>query len=543
MSFVGNQRQDQPQLHRESPVSDDHFSIGSPSKNGLSASPLVDRMLLLGDADERDENQSTPFEMGSLDQFLREESWARKLCLWLGVDNVRKWKSSKTSVLQQLSRDIARIDKLVAKQLNAVLHHEKFKRLEATWRGLDYLVACKEKHYNSVAPVMVQVLNVSWTELRNDQERAIEFDQSLFFKKVYEEGIGTPNGTPFNAILVDFDLHPRPSREHPFDDITILRRLSETSAAAFAPLFINASPTMFGVDAFDELRQSFDLESLHEKLDFFGWQRFRETEESRFVSVLLPRMLLRKPYRPETNHHFGFPFEELVEHRKDHIWGGAVFGMGEVLIRNFSESGWFANIRGVERGTISGGTVVGPARDEFLTEPDRVAPKPITDALITDVFERQLAKLGFIAMCPCKDTSLGAFYSCSSSQKQRRYNATDANANAELSTLTNYILCASRFAHYVKVITRDKIGGFLEASDLQEILSNWLIDYVNRDPEASPARRAEKPLLDASVQVRAKPGKSGEYDCEIQLEPFHSFDDARASLKLDTRLVIRNQIR
>ncbi len=541
MSFVGNQEQQPQLLHRETQLSDEPSTIPDLDSAGPSVRPLFDSIRSI--ATSREDSEQANSLIGALDAFLAEPSWTRKLVLWLGSENVQKWSSTKKAVCQQISRDIARIDKLIASQLNAILHHEKFKRLEAAWRGLDYLVACKEQHYNPSAQVRLQVWNVSWPELRNDQEGAIEFDQSLFFKKVYEEGIGTPNGTPFSAILLDFDLHPRPSREHPFDDITILRRLSETSAAAFAPLFINASPSMFGVDAFDELRQTLDLESLHQKLDFFGWQRFRETEESRFVSVVLPRMLIRKPYRPESNHHLRFAFEEILENRHDHLWGGAVFGIGEVLIRNFSESGWFSNIRGVERGIVSGGLVVGPTRDEFMTEPDANAPKPITDIMITDGFERQFSKIGFMALCACKDTSIGAFYSCPSAQKPRRYNAAEASANAELSTLTNYILCASRFAHYIKVITRDKIGGSMDAGDLQSFLSDWLIDYVNRDPDASPTRRAEKPLLDASVQVRPRPGRSGEYDCEIQLEPFHSFDDVRASLKLDTRLVTRLQTR
>ena len=541
MSFVGNQGKQQQLIHRETQLGDEPSSIPSHDSAGQSARPLFDSIRTIGTS--REDSEQAKKNHGALDDFLAEPSWARKIALWLGSDNVRKWATSKKAVSQQIARDIARIDKLIASQLNAILHHEKFKRLEASWRGLEYLVACKEQHYNPSSQLRLQVWNVSWAELRNDQEGAIEFDQSLFFKKVYEEGIGTPNGTPFSSILVDFDLHPRPSREHPFDDITILRRLSETSAAAFAPLFINASPSMFGVESFDEVRQTLDLESLHQKLDYFGWQRFRETEESRFVSVVLPRMLIRKPYRPECDHHLNFAFEEILEKRNDHLWGGAVFGIGEVLIRNFSESGWFSNIRGVERGIVSGGLVVGPTRDAFETEPDANATKPLTDLMITDGFERQLSKIGFMALCPCKDTSTGAFYSCPSAQKPRRYNGAEANANSELSTLTNYILCASRFAHYVKVITRDKIGGSMDAGDLQSFLSDWLIDYVNRDPEASPTRRAEKPLLDASIQVRPKPGRSGEYECEIQLEPFHSFDDVRASLKLDTRLVTRLQNR
>ena len=419
------------------------------------------------------------------------------------------------------------------------MHGERFKRLEASWRGLEYLVACKEEV--GQAPIQIKVWNVKWTELKKDQEGAIEFDQSVFFKKIYEEALGTPGVSPFSVILADFDVHPRPSREHPFDDIAILQRLSETAAAAFAPLLINASPSMFGVDKFHEMRQSFDLEKLHGREDFVRWQQFRKTEESRFVSVLLPRMLLRKPYRPERNHHFGFPFEELPKSAEDHIWGGAIFGMGEVLIRAFAESRWFANIRGVQRGIQSGGLVVGPTMDSFETESDGLAPKSITEAMISDVFERQLAKLGFISLCACPSTPFGAFYSCPSVHKPGRYTTPEANANAELSALTNYMLCASRFGHYVKVMARDKIGSLIDASELQEFLSQWLINYVNRDPDASPRMRAEKPLLDGAVQVRSKPGRPGEYDCIIQLEPYHSFDEIRASLTLDTKLVNRNQ--
>ena len=474
-----------------------------------------------------------------LEQFLHEQSWVKKLSIWLGEGDLQKWYADKDAIIKQLGRDIAKIDSLVSSQLNEIMHGERFKRLEASWRGLEYLVACKEEV--GQAPIQIKVWNVKWTELKKDQEGAIEFDQSVFFKKIYEEALGTPGVSPFSVILADFDVHPRPSREHPFDDIAILQRLSETAAAAFAPLLINASPSMFGVDKFHEMRQSFDLEKLHGREDFVRWQQFRKTEESRFVSVLLPRMLLRKPYRPERNHHFGFPFEELPKSAEDHIWGGAIFGMGEVLIRAFAESRWFANIRGVQRGIQSGGLVVGPTMDSFETESDGLAPKSITEAMISDVFERQLAKLGFISLCACPSTPFGAFYSCPSVHKPGRYTTPEANANAELSALTNYMLCASRFGHYVKVMARDKIGSLIDASELQEFLSQWLINYVNRDPDASPRMRAEKPLLDGAVQVRSKPGRPGEYDCIIQLEPYHSFDEIRASLTLDTKLVNRNQ--
>ena len=510
--------------------------IAEAKPKGFSPGGMILQAALEGKTGERSQ-EGNHF----LQTFLEEKYWPEKLSIWLGKGELKKWSASKKSILQQLERDIAKIDGMVSKQLNDIMHHESFKRLEASWRGLEYLVACKEEA--SHAPIQIKVWNVSWTELKKDQEGAVEFDQSVFFKKIYEEALGTPGVSPFSAILADFDIHPRPSREHPFDDIAILQRLSETAAAAFAPLLINASPSMFGVDQFHELRQSFDLEKLHSRPDFLRWQQFRTTEESRFVSVLLPRMLLRKPYRPERNHHFGFPFQEQPKDAEDHIWGGAVFGMGEVLIRAFAESRWFANIRGVQRGIQSGGVVAGPTMDSFETESDGLAPKALTEVMISDAFERELAKLGFISLCACPTTPFGAFYSCPSTHKPARYNTQEANANAELSSLTNYILCASRFGHYVKVMARDKIGTMIDANELQEFLSQWLINYVNRDPDASPRIRAEKPLLDGAVQVRSKPGRPGEYDCIIQLEPYHSFDDIRASLKLDTKLVNRNQSR
>ncbi len=520
-------------VYREPDVRDRVDSGEFATANVKSGSLLLESLRVVGRSKPGDERHDP------LKKFLAEDSWAKKLAMWFGAEDLRKWSLPKTKIVQQLERDIAKIDRIVAAQLNLILHHEKFQKLEASWRGLDYLVSCKEN--SAKAPILIQIWNVTWAELRNDQEGAVEFDQSLFFKKVYEEGLGQPGASPFSAVLADFDIHPRPSREHPYDDIAILQRLSETAAAAFCPLFINASPAMFGVDKFSELRQTFDLEKLHSKLDFLRWQQFRDSEESRFVSVVMPRMLLRKPYRPEHLHHFGFPFAELPESTEDHLWAGAVYAIGEVLIRSFAESRWFADIRGVERGVASRGLVQGPTNDEFSTESEGVAPKPLTEALITDVFERQLAKLGFMSLCNCKDTPFAAFYSCPSAQKPRRYNSPEATSNAELSAMTNYMLCAARFGHYVKVITRDKIGGIMDAVEIQDFLCNWLIGYVNRDPEASPRIRAERPLLDGSVQVRSKPGRPGEYDCVIQLEPYHSFDDIRASLKLDTKLVNRNK--
>ncbi len=534
MSFAEGQAGEPKEFFRADDSPLERISAEADGAAGSSAafpSLLLDSAL--AEIASRDEKSSASDSI--LSKFLGESSWFEKLVLWLGEDGLRRESLTQTKIIQQLERDIARIDRMLSAQLNAVLHHASFKRLEASWRGLHHLVECKAR-YGS-ANVLIQVLNAKWNELEQDQEQASEFDQSQFFKKVYEAEIGTAGYRAFSALLIDHELHPRPSREHPFDDIATIRRLSGTAAAAFAPIFINASPSMLGVDRFDELRQSLNLETLFERKDFAMWRQFRDTADSRFVSVVLPRMMIRRPYRPEEDFAFGFPFNEEIQGREDYVWGGAIFGVGEVLIRNFAESGWFAQIRGMTRGEISGGLVVGPAQESFRTEHHRDAPKAITDLVVSDHFERQLARQGFMTLCACRDSSNAAFFSCPSAQQPQKYTTMEATANAEISSLMNYILCASRFGHYIKLIHRDKIGSGQDADQLQQYLTNWIVQYVANNVDPSESTNSSKPLADASIRVFPRPGYPGEYDCTVALQLIHGFDDVRATLKLDTKLV------
>lgn len=487
-------------------------------------------------ANGRRETQEEP-SSNTLAQFLAEDDWLEQLRIWFGDRNLeRLGTDARKAIVRQLQRDMAAIDVLVNKQLNTVLHHPDFQKLEASWRGLAYMVRCRERF--AEAPIIVKVLNVSWTELRNDIEGAIEFDQSQFFKKVYEEGLGTPGADPFSALIVDFDIHPRPTREHPYDDIMMLRGLSGTAAAAFSPLIINASPTMFSVDDFSELRPTTDYVALHEKLDYSTWRSFRESEDSRFVSMAMPRILMRTPYnRENVEYCFGFPFEESIASADDCLWGGAAFAMGEVLMRSFAESRWFTDIRGAMRGLETGGIVIGPASDEYSTERSGSAAKPLTDIVIGDDFERSLTRLGFMPLCACKDMPLSAFYSCPSVQKFKTYDKQEASSNAKLSSMMNYMLCVSRFAHYVKVLSRDQIGTCASPEQLETMLQDWLVNYITADPDASPRIRAEKPLIEGQVKVRSIPGRAGEYRCEMHVAPHHEWDEMQATVRLDTRLI------
>jgi type VI secretion system ImpC/EvpB family protein len=315
-----------------------------------------------------------------------------------------------------------------------------------------------------------------------------------------------------------------------------LRSISQVAAAAFAPCFLNASPSLLGIDAFEELKQTLNVEAIHEKSDFIKWRGFRDTEDSRFVSLVLPRILMRQPYRFEPCEESGFAFRERVHSRKDYLWGGAVYGVGEVLIRSFGETGWFARIKGWSRGEETGGLVLGPASDVHAAESPEVSGKAITETLLGDAMEKQLSRLGLMALCPLKHSSHAAFLSAPSVQKPRTYSKPEASANAEISSMTNYLLCASRFAHCLRLIAREKIGSTTSQSALEQELTNWLVQYKSVNDDPSLETRADKPLLDARIEVAEKPGRPGEYDCVIWLQPIHGFDDVRATLKLETQL-------
>ncbi|MCA9132476.1 MAG: type VI secretion system contractile sheath large subunit [Planctomycetales bacterium] len=513
------------------------YARGSSSES-TAAPSLLDEILHQAASPEASRSAPTSDQSTPLAQFLATTSVAEALKIWLGEQAVeRQAGQSWSSIARQVQAQIARIDRLLNSQLTAILHHPSFQKLEASWRGLEYLVNAKEE--TGDAPIKIRILNAAYSELQKDFDKAVEFDQSQLFQKVYEQEFGTAGGQPFGVLLADYEIHPRPSRAHPYDDMAMLRSFSQVAAAAFCPIVLNASPTMFAHDNFAEMQASADYEKIHQDLSFLSWRSFRETEDSRFIGLAMPRMLLRRHYADRTDRDSDFPFVEQIDSPADCLWGGAAFAMGEVLMRSFAESRWLADIRGVQRGTLGGGSVLGIGPEEFTTEGRQVAEKPLTELQISDILERQMVDLGFLPLCACKDMPLAAFYSCPSTQKPRGYHDADANVNAQMSAMLNYMLCVSRFAHYVKVIGRDKIGSFIEASELQQQLQNWINGYVTADSEADARVKARYPLREADLQVVPIPGKPGAFDCMFRLAPHYELEDMQASIQLRTELIRR----
>jgi type VI secretion system protein ImpC len=415
---------------------------------------------------------------------------------------------------------IAQIDHLISLQLNEILHHPSFQKLEGSWRGLRHLVF----NSNTSTMMKIRVLNVSKKELLRDLQRAPEFDQSALFKKVYEEEYGVFGGAPFGALIGDYEFGKHP------EDVECLERISQVAAAAHAPFFASTAPDMFNLDSFTKIDAPRDMAKIFDSTEYAKWKSFRQSEDSRYVGLVLPRVLGRLPYGKDTKPVEAFMYEEGVDgtdHSK-YLWMNAAYCMGVQLAQSFNTYGMCVAIRGVE----GGGLVEGLPVHNFYTDEGDVVMKCPTEAPITDRREKELADLGFIPLVHCKGTDYAAFFSVQSCQKPKLYDTDAANANARLSTQLPYIMAVSRFAHYLKAMMRDKIGSFMSREQAENFLNRWITQYVTPDDNASAATKAQRPLREARVEVVDVPGKPGAYRAVAFLRPHFQLDELTVSLRL-----------
>jgi len=427
-------------------------------------------------------------------------------------------------VVEAINHRIAQIDELISLQLNEVLHHQEFQKLEATWRGLNYLVMNTE----TGTQLKIRVLNVSRKDLQKDLDSAVEFDQSALFKMVYEAEYGTLGGTPYSVLIGDYEFGRHPQ------DMSLIEKISNVAAAAHAPFIAAASPKMFDMDSFSELAGPRDLAKIFETAEMIKWRSFRASEDSRYVSLVMPHALLRLPYGPKTVPVEGVNFVEDVDGR-DHskyLWGNAAWALGLRITEAFAKYGWTAAIRGVE----GGGRVSGLPTHTFKTDEGDVALKCPTEIAITDRREKELNDLGFISLVHCKNTDYAAFFGGQTANKPKVYNTNEANANARLSAMLPYMLVSSRFAHYLKVMLRDKIGSFMTRGNVQSYLNTWIGNYVLLDDDASQDMKARFPLREARVDVYEVPGRPGVYRANVFLRPHFQLEELSASIRLVAEL-------
>ncbi len=431
------------------------------------------------------------------------------------------------TIVPFLMRRINEIDELLTGQINEILHHPDFQKLEGSWRGLHYFVMNTE----TSTRLKIRVLNASLKDLRDDLTKAIEFDQSALFKKIYEEEYGTFGGNPYSCLIGDFYFSNHPQ------DIVFLEHISGLAAAAHTPFIAAVSPSFFNLDAFEGLPLPRDLAKIFESPDYIKWNSFRNLEDSRYVSLLLPRILMRLPYGPNTLPvpDFNFTEDVGVGDTNKFCWGNPAYALGQRITNAFAHYSWTAAIRGVE----GGGKVEGLPTYVFKTlEGDNTVKCP-TEVAITDRREKELSDLGFIALCYSKGSDYAVFFGAQTAQKPKTYNLDEANANASISARITYMLAASRFAHYIKVLMRDKVGSFLTKENVENYLNTWLAMYILLNDDASAEAKAKYPLREGRIDVYDEPGKPGSYKSVIYLRPHFQMEELTASIRLVATLPAR----
>ena len=480
---------------------------------------------------------------GLLGRIGQESGWQRGLSEFLNASSPGKMlqsylklaertpPKSRRELRQQLGRDLAGIDALLSRQVNEIIHHPRFQQLEASWRSIALLV----QQANADQGVKVKILSVSKIQLYKDLDSAIEFDQSEIFHKLYHKEFKMPGGEPFGVLIGDYEFGYGP------EDVRMLAKISEVAALSFCPFIAGASPALLGGRDFAGLELPRNLERQFQTEGYADWRRLRDQEESAFLGLTMPRILLRLPYGQGPLRDDGFDFQEDVAgaDSSKHLWGNAAYAFAQVLMRAFAETGWLADIRGVVRAEAQGGLVTMLPAASFGTDRPGTVAKCPTDLTVVDTQEKDLAELGLIPLCHCHGTEYCAFYGCPSLRQPKRYNDLSANMNARLSAMLQYVFCASRFAHFLNALARDLVGSSATAQELQSKLNEWVQEYVLNFPDASPELQAKRPLRAAKCAVTDRPGKPGSYDCVLHLQPHYRLDAVTANVQLKTLHVDR----
>jgi len=423
---------------------------------------------------------------------------------------------------------IAEIDRKLSEQINLILHHEKFQSLESAWRGLHYLVNNTETDEK----LKLRFMDISKNELRRNLKRykGIAWDQSPLFKQVYEEEYGQLGGEPYGCLVADYYF------DHTAPDVDLLASIAKISASAHSPFITGAAPSVMQMESWQELANPRDLTKIFtQNLEYAAWNSLRNSEDSRYIGLAMPRFLSRLPYGIRTNPVDAFDFEETTDgadHSK-YAWSNAAYAMAVNINRSFKHYGWCTLIRGVE----SGGVVEDLPCHTFPTDDGGIDMKCPTEIAISDRREAELAKNGFIPLIHRKNTDYAAFIGAQSLQKPAEYYDPDATANANLSARLPYMFACSRFAHYLKCIVRDKIGTFKERDDMQSWLNDWIMNYVDGDPNnSSMDTKARRPLAAAEVVVEDVEDNPGFYQAKFFLRPHFQLEGLTVSLRMVAKL-------
>ena len=420
----------------------------------------------------------------------------------------------------------AAIDRKLSEQINLIIHDAEFQRLESAWRGLNYMVM----NTSTGKDLKIRVLNISKEECRKTfrQFRDAAWDQSPLFKKIYESEFGQLGGQPYGSFVCDYSF------DHSAPDLEVMKGLSKIGAAGHAPFIAGAAPGLFGMESWQELANPRDLAKLFDATDYAAWRSFRASEDSRYLALTMPRFLGRPTYGAKSDPVEEFDFEEAIDGDHDkHLWVNAAYAMGVRITESFATYGWCTRIRGVE----SGGTVDGLPTAMFPTDDGGVDMKCPTEIAISDRREAELSSAGLMALIHRKNTDQATFIGGQTVHKPKGYIDKDATANAALSARLPYIFASCRFAHYLKCMVRDWVGGSREAPQLQRDLSDWIMQYVDGAPESSSeAVKARRPLKDAKIEITPDPENPGFYKGKFMFVPHYQLEGMDIGLSMVSRL-------
>jgi type VI secretion system protein ImpC len=429
--------------------------------------------------------------------------------------------------IKSIEAMIAAIDQKLTEQVNVILHHEDFQKLESAWRGLHYMVNNTETDEQ----LKIRVLNISKQDLGKTLKRykGTAWDQSPVFKKLYEEEYGQFGGEPFGCLVGDYSF------DHTPPDVELLAEMAKVAAAAHCPFLSAASPAVMQMESWQELANPRDLTKIFQTPEYAAWRSLRESEDARYLGLCMPRFLARLPYGAKTNPVEEFAFEEDTaggEHDK-YSWANAAYAMATNINRSFKEFGWCSRIRGIE----SGGAVQNLPTHTFPSDDGGVDMKCPTEISISDRREAELSRNGFLAMIHRKNSDFAAFIGGQSLQKPAEYDDADATSNAALAGRLPYLFATCRFAHYLKCIVRDKVGSFKSREAMAEWLNDWISNYVDGDPANSgEATKAQRPLAAAEVVVEEVEGAPGYYTSKFFLKPHYQLEGLTVSLRLVSKL-------
>ncbi|MDP6579391.1 MAG: type VI secretion system contractile sheath large subunit [Vicinamibacterales bacterium] len=430
-------------------------------------------------------------------------------------------------VIETIEAIIAQLDLKMSEQVNLILHHEDFQKLEGAWRGLHYLVNNTETD----EMLKIRVMNISKKEVGKTLKnyKGTAWDQSPLFKGIYEQEYGQFGGEPFGCLVGDYHFDQSPP------DVALLTEMAQIAAASHCPFIAGASPTVMQMESWQELANPRDLTKIFTTPEYASWRSLRESEDARYLGLAMPRFLARLPYGAKSDPVEEFDFEEdtgASDHSR-YTWANSAYAMATNINRSFKEFGWCSRIRGVE----SGGAVQGLPVHSFPTDDGGTDMKCPTEIAISDRREAELAKNGFMPLLHRKNSDFAAFIGAQSMQKPEEYDDPDASANANLAARLPYMFASCRFAHYLKCIVRDKIGSFKERPDMQRWLNDWIMNYVDGDPANSSERtKAQKPLAAAEVIVKEVEGNPGYYTSQFFLRPHYQLEGLTVSLSLVSKL-------